>query len=214
MNDADMRSAGRTSAGMTGTAPAGASISYGTDPGDPSRADIVGGVGERLSDDEVTAFVTRALARADLDDKRVCLVVPDGTRSCPLPLLMRSASRPRRPSEPGNGRDRTRHPARNERGTPGSSPRLFGAGQETDPGWKIINHDPGCRRPLSRWAPSARRDERADRRADARHLRGRADQPARRRARRGDRCRTGVSHEVVGSPAATSTSFPGCPARS
>ena len=91
MNDADVTSAGMTSAGMTGTAPTAASTSYGTEPGDPSRADIVGGAGEKLPDDEVTAFVTRALARADLDDKRVCLVVPDGTRTCPLPLLMRAA---------------------------------------------------------------------------------------------------------------------------
>ena len=112
---------------MAGTAPAGASISYGTDPGDPSRADIVGGVGERLSDDEVTAFVTRALAGADLDDKRVCLVVPDGTRTCPLPLAdAGGAVRPRGQSEGGDGRDRARHPPRNERGPPGASHGLFG----------------------------------------------------------------------------------------
>ena len=78
-----MTTADVASADLTTTAPAGTSRSYGTDPGDPTQADVVGGVGEKLTSDEVTAFVTRALARADLDDKRVCLVVPDGTRSCP-----------------------------------------------------------------------------------------------------------------------------------
>jgi nickel-dependent lactate racemase len=63
---------------------------YGTEPGDPSRALRIGGVGERLTPGDVTAFVARALAGADLDAKRVCLVVPDGTRTCPLPLLMRA----------------------------------------------------------------------------------------------------------------------------
>src|SRR5919112_272463 len=64
--------------------------SYGTEPGDPWRALQVGGVGEQLSPEAVTEFVTRALAEADLDAKRVCLVVPDGTRTCPLPLILRA----------------------------------------------------------------------------------------------------------------------------
>ena len=64
--------------------------SYGTEPGDPSRALRVGGVGDQLSPEAVTEFVSRALAGADLDAKRVCLIVPDGTRTCPLPLIMRA----------------------------------------------------------------------------------------------------------------------------
>jgi nickel-dependent lactate racemase len=64
--------------------------SFGTDPGDPGRALFVGGVGERLDPGQVTDFVTAALAAGDLDHKRVCLVVPDGTRTCPLPLIMRA----------------------------------------------------------------------------------------------------------------------------
>src|SRR5918997_6116682 len=72
---------------MTGN---GADDSYGTEPGDPGRALRVGGVGEQLSSEAVTEFVTRALAEADLDAKRVCLVVPDGTRTCPLPLILRA----------------------------------------------------------------------------------------------------------------------------
>ena len=63
---------------------------YGTEPGDTRRAQRVGGVGEQLSADAVTTFVARALAEAELDAKRICLIVPDGTRSCPLPMIMRA----------------------------------------------------------------------------------------------------------------------------
>ena len=90
-HSAGMTSAEVKNANMTATAPADTSTNYGTDPGDPSRADTLGGIDWELSSDEVTAFIPQALARADLDDKRVCLVVPDGTRTCPLPLLMRAA---------------------------------------------------------------------------------------------------------------------------
>jgi nickel-dependent lactate racemase len=148
MNDAEitsagMTSAGVTSAGMTGTAPAGESISYGTDPGDPSRADIVGGVGEKLSDDEVTAFVTRALAGADLDDKRVCLVVPDGTRTCPLPLVMRAAQS----ALEGRAKEVTvvialgTHQGMSEAHLARHMGYSAGAAEETYPGWNIINHE-------------------------------------------------------------------------
>ena len=61
---------------------------YGTEPGDPTRARLLGGVGAQLSAAQVTAFVEQSLAGADLDDKRICLVVPDRTRTCPLPLIL------------------------------------------------------------------------------------------------------------------------------
>ena len=41
-----------------------------------------GGVGDHLESAEVTGFVQKALAGANLDGKRICLVVPDGTRTC------------------------------------------------------------------------------------------------------------------------------------
>ena len=41
--------------------------------------------------DQVRDFVVAQFREADLDGKRVCLVVPDGTRTCPLPLLLRAA---------------------------------------------------------------------------------------------------------------------------
>jgi nickel-dependent lactate racemase len=49
----------------------------------------VGGPSEVLTDDQTRAFVRESLANADLDGRSVCLIVPDGTRSCPLPLLLR-----------------------------------------------------------------------------------------------------------------------------
>jgi nickel-dependent lactate racemase len=49
---------------------------------------MLGGAGEVLGDDEVRAFVRDALASADLDGRSVCVIVPDATRSCPLPLLL------------------------------------------------------------------------------------------------------------------------------
>ncbi len=44
----------------------------------------------RLADDEVRAFVRAQLDAVDLDGARVCVLVPDRTRSCPLPLLARA----------------------------------------------------------------------------------------------------------------------------
>jgi nickel-dependent lactate racemase len=55
-----------------------------------ARASRIGGPGDTLSDEQATAFVTESLAGADLDGKSVCIVVPDGTRSCPLPLLLKA----------------------------------------------------------------------------------------------------------------------------
>ena len=127
---------------MTVNAPAGAPPSFGTDPGDPSRAEVVGGVGQQLSSDEVSAFVARALARADLDDKRVCLVVPDGTRTCPLPLLMRSVHS----ALEGRVKEVTvvialgTHQGMSEDHLARHLCYAAGAVEETYPGWTIINH--------------------------------------------------------------------------
>lgn len=48
----------------------------------------LGGAGQVLAEDEVRRFVRDALAGADLDGRSVCVIVPDATRSCPLPLLL------------------------------------------------------------------------------------------------------------------------------
>ncbi len=50
-------------------------------------AAFLGGADEVLSAAQVTAFIAESLAALDLDGRSVCVIVPDGTRSCPLPLL-------------------------------------------------------------------------------------------------------------------------------
>lgn len=51
-------------------------------------AAVVGGPEEVLTEERLTRFVHERLAGEDLDGRSVCLVVPDATRSCPLPLLL------------------------------------------------------------------------------------------------------------------------------
>ncbi len=48
----------------------------------------IGGPGEVLSADRVTAFVREQLAAWPACGRSVCVLVPDGTRTCPLPLLL------------------------------------------------------------------------------------------------------------------------------
>jgi nickel-dependent lactate racemase len=53
----------------------------------------IGGPHEVLTDEQILAFVQERLAAADLDGRSVCVLVPDGTRSCPLPLLLSAVHR-------------------------------------------------------------------------------------------------------------------------
>lgn len=55
-----------------------------------SSAAVLGSADHVLTDDQVREFVRQQLAALDLDGRSVCLVVPDGTRSSPLPLLLRA----------------------------------------------------------------------------------------------------------------------------
>jgi nickel-dependent lactate racemase len=48
----------------------------------------IGGPDATLDDATVRAFVLENLRGAGLDGKSVCVLVPDATRSCPLPLLL------------------------------------------------------------------------------------------------------------------------------
>ena len=48
----------------------------------------IGGPRTVLTDDEVDRFVREQLAGAALEGRSVCVLVPDATRSCPLPLLL------------------------------------------------------------------------------------------------------------------------------
>jgi nickel-dependent lactate racemase len=41
-----------------------------------------------LPDNEAQEFVRQSLAQVDLDGRTLCLVIPDATRACPLPMLL------------------------------------------------------------------------------------------------------------------------------
>ena len=53
-----------------------------------AAAAVVGGAESVLADEQVRAFVVDQVSRIDLRGRSLCVVVPDGTRSCPLPLLV------------------------------------------------------------------------------------------------------------------------------
>jgi nickel-dependent lactate racemase len=48
----------------------------------------IGGPAGVLTEDEVRSFVHEQLDGVQLDGRSVCVLVPDGTRSCPVPLLL------------------------------------------------------------------------------------------------------------------------------
>jgi nickel-dependent lactate racemase len=53
-----------------------------------STAAQIGGPHEILTEAQIDEFVREQLDAADLDGRSVCVLVPDATRSCPLPLLL------------------------------------------------------------------------------------------------------------------------------
>lgn len=50
---------------------------------------VIGGPGAVLTRTEVEHFVRSALEKLDLDGRSLCLVIPDGTRRCPVDHLLR-----------------------------------------------------------------------------------------------------------------------------
>ncbi|MGI8458583.1 MAG: lactate racemase domain-containing protein [Propionibacteriaceae bacterium] len=120
-----------------------ASTPFRPDPGSTSGAAFVGGATERLREPQVADFVATALADADLDGATVCLVVPDGTRSCPLPLVLRSV----RDALSGRVRSVTvvvalgTHQAMSEGHLARHLGYPEGDSQSTYPGWQIRNHE-------------------------------------------------------------------------
>ncbi|MFF5083155.1 lactate racemase domain-containing protein [Actinoplanes sp. NPDC000266] len=50
--------------------------------------ELLGGPETTLDEAAVRDYVLRTLASEDLDGRSVCVIVPDGTRSCPLPMLL------------------------------------------------------------------------------------------------------------------------------
>jgi nickel-dependent lactate racemase len=59
-------------------------------PGLAASAARVGDSWTVLDDEQVTAFIAEQLAAHPFDGRSVCVLVPDATRTCPLPLLMRA----------------------------------------------------------------------------------------------------------------------------
>ncbi len=116
---------------------------YGTEPGDPDRARLIGGVGARLTSEQVAQFVEQSLAAEDLDDKRVCLVVPDRTRTCPLPLIMGAVHR----ALSGRAKEVTvlialgTHQAMSEQALGDHLGYRVGELEQTYPGWEVVNHE-------------------------------------------------------------------------
>jgi nickel-dependent lactate racemase len=53
-----------------------------------SGATQIGGPDEVLSDEEIRAFIHEQLASGELGGRSVCVLVPDGTRSGPLPVMV------------------------------------------------------------------------------------------------------------------------------
>jgi lactate racemase len=51
---------------------------------------VLGSAQEVLAPEEIDRFVRAALDADDYTGKRVCVLVPDATRSCPLPGLLDS----------------------------------------------------------------------------------------------------------------------------
>ncbi len=121
----------------------GTADGFGTEVGDPGRAAFVGGAADRLDPDEVTRFVAEAFAGADLDGKSVCLVVPDGTRSCPLPLLLRAVHR----ALAGRATRVTvlialgTHQGMNDEQLARHLGYDPGRLEATYPGWRVLNHE-------------------------------------------------------------------------
>ena len=58
-----------------------------------STAARIGGADRILTEAEVAAFVGEQLAGLDADGRSVCVLVPDATRVCPLPLLIGAVHR-------------------------------------------------------------------------------------------------------------------------
>jgi nickel-dependent lactate racemase len=55
-----------------------------------SQAASIGDADDVLSPDRVSAFVREQLSAYPVDGRSVCILVPDGTRTCPLPLLLQA----------------------------------------------------------------------------------------------------------------------------
>ncbi|UEJ81335.1 lactate racemase domain-containing protein [Brachybacterium halotolerans subsp. kimchii] len=106
------------------------------------RAAQIGGAGGILTQEQIDAFVADQLAASDLDGRSVCLIIPDGTRSVPLPRVLPAIHR----ALAGRARSVTvlialgTHAAMSDEAIGrllGSEP---GHPERTYPGWEVVNH--------------------------------------------------------------------------
>ncbi|KAB7744249.1 DUF2088 domain-containing protein [Nostocoides sp. F2B08] len=61
--------------------------------GGPIECRVVGGADAHVTESQLDELVAASCADLDLDGRTVALVVPDATRSCPLPMLMATMHR-------------------------------------------------------------------------------------------------------------------------
>jgi len=59
-------------------------------PGLAASAARAGDASTVLDDEQITAFITEQLTAYPFEGRSVCVLVPDATRTCPLPLLIRA----------------------------------------------------------------------------------------------------------------------------
>jgi len=107
-----------------------------------TEAAVIGGVADYLSPEQVTKFVSAAIESAGIDGKRVCLVVPDGTRTCPLPLLLAAAHKGlTRASQVTVVIALGTHQGMSDEHLAKHLGYRAGALDETYPGWQVVNHE-------------------------------------------------------------------------
>ena len=108
-----------------------------------TEVSTIGGVGKQLTDEQVSSFIVAQLAAVDLDGLKVCLVVPDGTRTCPLPLLMGAmhAALAVRAREVTVVIALGTHHGMSEEQLGRHLGHAPGRSAETYPGWTILNHE-------------------------------------------------------------------------
>lgn len=108
-----------------------------------TRAARIGDEDGVLPTEQVTAFIAEQLGRTDVDGKSVCIVVPDGTRTCPLPMLMGAVHK----ALHGRVTRMTTlialgtHQPMSEEALAGHLGYEVGALEETYPGMEVANHE-------------------------------------------------------------------------
>jgi nickel-dependent lactate racemase len=128
---------------MTTTSEAGTSADQNSGQRPAPSLRVLGGPGELLAADQLVEFIADALAAIDVDGKSVCLVVPDATRSCPLPMILRAV----RDTLDGRAAAVTvlialgTHQAMSEEQLARHLGFRAGDSDATYPGWRILNHE-------------------------------------------------------------------------